>query len=104
MQKKLLTNAALCATIAEAISTKLLIQSMQDETISHSCAYSFDRLKDGPTNFYDLVTRTSSADFVDKAFPTSDAIFFDDYIYESTSYVAQLSDDIEWRRASNSPD
>jgi len=103
MQRKLLTNAALCATIAEALSTKLLIQSMQDSSMTHSCSYAFDRLKDGRTNFYDLASRTSSADYVDTAFPTNDALYFDDYTYPWWANVPRVSDDVEWRRASNSP-
>ena len=75
MQRKLLANAALCATIAEAINTKLLIQSMQANT-SHSCGYSFDRLLNGTTNFYDLAK--SSSDYTDTTFPTNDAVYFRD--------------------------
>ena len=80
MQRKLLANVALCSTIAQAISTKLLMKSLQQENTSHTCIASFDRVKSGRTDFYTLVNNngTGHTDFTDTTFPIDDAIYWAD--------------------------
>ena len=81
MQRKLLANIALCSTIAQAITTKLLMKSLQQTHTSHTCIASHDRVKSGRTDFYTLVNDNGDGhtDFTDTTFPIDDTIYwFDD--------------------------
>ena len=120
MQIRILANAAICATVAQAVKTQKAYRSsrwdkpahlIEQEKVAlnpydsvttldngHTCSFAHDRTKKPITTDLNKWVKGGTR-WTDPDFKVQDAIYWTDVTFEAQSLVAAQSHDIYWERA-----